>query len=264
MPASTAPQCAPSARLAWGREGRGGERKRGVGHPLYSVPVLFGFPSSDGAFLALAAPGRVWRWLGGRGCACACLCVWSARWFLGVQALLLVGSCLQEGSEWIPPRGASSPPQCRWRRSSPAAGLFRRSAASFPSGPLSNHQPPPGAHLPPSQLCVATRSCFGRAVVAVLCRTVARKARLPCLAACSQPQPPRAAGPPARPSTLPALWAPGCVTGSVGSRHPACTCDPARICPPAAKFENLWGFQGGDFLRSSPWRDAACGKLPAE
>lgn len=37
VPASTAPQCAPSARLAWARKGRGGERKRGVGHCLYSA-----------------------------------------------------------------------------------------------------------------------------------------------------------------------------------------------------------------------------------
>lgn len=46
-PASTAPPCALSARLAWGREGRRGKRKRGVGHPLYSVPILFGFPCSE-------------------------------------------------------------------------------------------------------------------------------------------------------------------------------------------------------------------------
>lgn len=93
-PASTAPQCALSARPAQGREGRGGERKRGVGHPLYSVPVLSGFPSSARASSAVAAPGWVWHWPGGSGRACAWLCVWCVRSF--------PVSMLQEGSEWIP------------------------------------------------------------------------------------------------------------------------------------------------------------------
>lgn len=44
VPASTAPPCAPSARLAWGREGRGGERKRGVGHPFVLCSCCLDFP----------------------------------------------------------------------------------------------------------------------------------------------------------------------------------------------------------------------------
>lgn len=207
----------------------------------------------------------VWCWLGGRGCACACLCVWSARCFLGVQALLLVGSCLQEGSERIPPRGAGSPPPCR--RSSPAAGLFRQSAVTFPSGPLSGHQPLPGAPLPSSQLCVTTQSCFGRAVVALLCL-----AAVPWLAkpTCPVSLPARS---PSHPGWLSPLPVPGpyllfVCRGTSRAAWAAGTLlpcpDPTRVCPVAAKFQNLWAFRGSDFLRSSPWRDMACGKLPVE
>lgn len=240
VPASTAPQCAPSARLAWGREGRGGERKRGVGHPLYSVPVLFGLASSDGAFLALAAPGHVWRWLGGEDVlVLACVC--------GVRGAFLVsrpccwwacackkaasGSCRRALAH---PNSAGGGGAARWQ------GFSVKPPSHFPLGispAISQHL----GLLCPQASSVATQSCFGRAMVAVLCCAVAHKACLPPLAACSQPQPPRAAEPPACPRTLPVLCAPGCVTGSVGSWHPACACDPARICPLAAKFQNLWG-----------------------
>lgn len=108
------------------------------------------------------------RW---RGCACACLCVWSARSFLGVQALLLVGLCLQEGSKWILSQGTGSPQQCRWWWGSPVAGLFCQATVTFPSGHISSHQPAPGAPLPPSQLCCHSellRESHGCG--AVLCR----------------------------------------------------------------------------------------------
>lgn len=242
VPASTAPQCAPSARLAWGREGRGGERKRGVGHPLYSVPVLFGFPSSDGAFLALAAPGCAWRWLGGR-CACACLCV----------------EC--EVLSWCPGPAAGGLVPARWQRADPAAGhwltptvlvaaeppaaeLFRRSAVSFPSGLLSSSQPPPGAHLPLSQRCVATCSCFKRAVVAVLCPAavprLAKPARPVSLPAHSLGHPGRLSPPPAPGPCLcfghrAASWAAGTL--------------PARVVPPvfSSKVPEFVGLPGKRF-----------------
>lgn len=67
VPASTAPQCAPSARLAWGRKGRGGERKRGVGYPLYSVLSVWTSLFSW-CFPGLCSPG-----LSGSCSMCLCL-----------------------------------------------------------------------------------------------------------------------------------------------------------------------------------------------
>lgn len=189
MPASTAPQCAPSARLAWGREGRGGERKRGVGHPLYSVPVLFGLPSSDGAFLALAAPGCVWRWLGGEDVlVLACVC--------GVRGAFLVsrpccwwacackkaasGSCRRALAHLHSAAGGGA---ARWQ------GFSVEPPSHFPLGispAISQHL---GLLCPPAS-SVATQSCFGRAMVAVLCCAGFTKPTCPLLLPAHSPSHP--------------------------------------------------------------------------
>ena len=149
------------------------------------------------------------------------------------------GGLVPAGRQRVDPAaGAGSAPRCRW--SSPAAGLFREPQPALPPASL---QPStlPGAHVPSGQLRVTARSCFGRVVVRVLCPAAGLRLAKP-----------------AGPASLPAGSLPG------GQGNARTSKSQVRICPLAAKFQNLWGCQGSDLLRSGPWRDVVRGELPAE
>lgn len=175
-------------------------------------------PGSSRLCLALA------RWE--RMC-CACLCVWSARCFLGVQPCCwwarackkaVSGSCCEALARAHSAGGSGA---ARWQ------GFSVDLQSAFL---LSSHQPPPGAHLPLSQLCVATCSCFRRAVVAVLC-----PAAVPWLTkpACPVSLPAPSLGHPGQLSPLPAPGSCLCFGHRGASRAVwAAGTPPARVFPP--------------------------------